>query len=68
MALAALWAEVLQVRSIQRDADFFQLGGNARLGADLLDKVRAVFGVQLTLEALRCEAATVAGMARLVGR
>jgi acyl-CoA synthetase (AMP-forming)/AMP-acid ligase II len=68
MALAALWAEVLQVRPIHRDADFFQLGGNARLGADLLDKVRAVFGVQLTLEALRREAATVAGMARLVGR
>ena len=68
LALAALWAEVLQVRSIRRDADFFQLGGNALLGADLLHKVRAVFGVELTLEALRQEAATVAGMARLIGR
>jgi hypothetical protein len=68
MALAALWAEVLQLRSIGRDADFFQLGGNALLGAELLDKVRAVFGIELTLEALHREAATVAGMARLIGR
>jgi len=68
VALAALWAEVLQLRSIRHDADFFQLGGNALLGADLLDKVRAVFGVELTREALHREAATVAGMARLIGR
>jgi acyl-CoA synthetase (AMP-forming)/AMP-acid ligase II len=68
VALAALWAEVLQVQSIRRDADFFQLGGNALLGADLLDQVRAVFGVDLTPETLHGEAATVAGMAGLIAR
>ena len=65
-ALAGLWISVLQVKHVGRDDDFFLLGGDSLRGARLLTSVNAVFGVELTIQALFGEASTVAGMARAI--
>lgn len=43
---------------------FFLLGGDSLRGTRLLVSVKAVFGVEVTLQARFDNAATVAGMAR----
>jgi acyl carrier protein len=65
-ALAGLWATVLQVKSVGAHDDFFLLGGDSLRGARLLTAVKAVFGVELPIQMLFGEAATVAGMARTI--
>ena len=65
-ALAGLWSSVLQSGSVGVDDDFFLLGGDSLRGARLLTSVKAVFGVELTIQALFGEAATVAGMSRAI--
>ena len=65
-ALAGLWAGVLRVREVPRDADFFMLGGDSLRGAALLEQVRTLFGVELPVERLFDDAGTVGGMARLI--
>ena len=65
-ALAALWVSVLQVRSVGPDDNFFVLGGDSLSGARLLASVKAVFGVDLSLQSLFQNAVTVAGMARAI--
>ena len=65
-ALAGLWVTILQVKSVSANEDFFLLGGDSLRGARLLVSVKAVFGVELTIQALFGEAATVAGMARAI--
>jgi len=65
-ALTGLWGSVLHVRDVPRDADFFMLGGDSLRGANLLEQVRALFGVELPVESLFEDAGTVAGMARRI--
>ena len=65
-ALAGLWASVLQVRSVGPDDDFFVLGGDTLHGVRLLASVKAVFGVEISLQSLFHDAATVGGMARAI--
>ena len=65
-ALVGLWSSVLQVSGIGANDDFFVLGGDSLRGAGLLTDVKAVFGVELTMQALFGEAATIAGMARAI--
>ena len=65
-ALAGLWANLLQVGSVPRDADFFLLGGDSLRGATLVGQVRALFGVDIGVPALFEQAGTVAGMARII--
>ena len=64
--LAGLWASVLQAERIELDDDFFVLGGDSLSGARLLARVKAVLGVDLSIESLFQGAATVAGMARAI--
>jgi len=65
-ALGGLWSTVLQLGTIDRNDDFFLLGGDSLRGARLLASVKVVFGIELPLRALFTEAATVAGMARTI--
>jgi acyl-CoA synthetase (AMP-forming)/AMP-acid ligase II/acyl carrier protein len=64
--LARLWASVLRVRRVGPDDDFFILGGDSLSGARLLVGVKSVFGVNLSLQLLFQDAATVSGMARAI--
>ncbi|MFO0758967.1 MAG: amino acid adenylation domain-containing protein [Byssovorax sp.] len=50
--LAALWAEALGAPPRGIDEDFFAAGGHSLLGARLLARIRAGFGVELTLRKL----------------
>ena len=65
-ALVGLWSSILQSGSVGVNDDFFLLGGDSLRGARLLTSVKAVFGVELTIQALFGEAATVAGMSRAI--
>jgi amino acid adenylation domain-containing protein len=64
IALAALWANLLGVRFVPHDADFFMLGGDSLRGAQLVDQVLALFGVSIPANALFGDVGTVAAMAR----
>ncbi|RNF77654.1 amino acid adenylation domain-containing protein [Streptomyces botrytidirepellens] len=47
-AVAGLWCQVLDVESVAPDDNFFNLGGNSILAAELLAKVRASLGILIT--------------------
>jgi acyl-CoA synthetase (AMP-forming)/AMP-acid ligase II/thioesterase domain-containing protein len=67
-ALAGLWTSLLQVGNIGRNDNFFLLGGDSLNGVQLIANVRALFGVELPIQSLFGEAATVAGMALAIER
>ncbi|WP_017556277.1 non-ribosomal peptide synthetase [Nocardiopsis baichengensis] len=46
--MARLWEQVLGVREVGPDADFFALGGDSILASELTAKVRAAFSVPIT--------------------
>ena len=66
-ALAALFAQVLEVPAPGADASFFDLGGHSLLATRLIARVRKVFAVQIGLRSV-FEAPSVAGLAQLVDR
>ncbi|GAA3728963.1 type I polyketide synthase [Plantactinospora mayteni] len=47
--LAALWTDVLGVPSPAVDDDFFERGGNSLTAVELMSRVKAEFGVQLSV-------------------
>jgi amino acid adenylation domain-containing protein len=47
--LAAIWEEVLGVRGIEPEDDFFALGGHSLLATRVLARMRGAFGVELPL-------------------
>lgn len=47
--MARLWAELLAVPAVGAHDDFFALGGNSMSAARLLNRIRATFGIELSL-------------------
>jgi enterobactin synthetase component F len=46
--LAEMWSEVLMVRCVGADGDFFELGGNSLLGMRITDRIMQTIGVRIT--------------------
>ncbi|MFE0592938.1 amino acid adenylation domain-containing protein [Micromonospora echinospora] len=61
-AIVGIWEEVLDVRPIGVDADFFALGGHSLLAERVLARIRAYFQLEAPTRAL-FDAPTVAGLA-----
>ena len=66
IAVGALWSRVLRITEIDRDDDFFYLGGDSLTGVELLTLVHEAFNVDLPPLAMYDQANTVAKMARMI--
>src|SRR5262249_46386687 len=65
--LASLWCEVLGIESLGRDDNFLDLGGQSLLAAQLSTRIRANFGVELSLPQV-LQNSTLATMARNIAQ
>nr|WP_246290985.1 non-ribosomal peptide synthetase [Lentzea indica] len=63
--LAGIWAELLGIDQVGVDDDFFGLGGDSILATKVLSRVRACFGVDLTLRTI-FDAGTLGALAELL--
>src|SRR5260370_26293793 len=65
--LARIWQDLLGVKSIGRDQNYFDLGGDSPLAVQLFAQIEKVFGVKLPLATL-FDAPTIEELARILGR
>jgi acyl carrier protein len=63
--LAAIWAEVLEVKRVGRGDNFFELGGHSLLATQVVSRIRKAFEVALPLRVL-FESATLGSLATAV--
>ncbi len=66
-ALAAIWAELLNVERVGVNDSFFDLGGHSLLAIRAISRVRDLFGVDLPAQAL-FESSTIAELAPLIAK
>jgi len=50
--LADIWRQVLNVEMVQRDSNFYDLGGDSLLAMRVLARVRRAFGISLSVRKL----------------
>ncbi|WP_050570231.1 type I polyketide synthase [Dickeya dadantii] len=50
--LAEMWQALLQISPVGRNDDFFELGGNSLIGIQLLERIRATFMVEVSVNDL----------------
>ncbi|WP_437755356.1 amino acid adenylation domain-containing protein [Sorangium sp. So ce1389] len=63
--VARIWAQVLETDRLETDEDFFELGGDSLLAAQVLLRIKTVLQVDVPASRL-FESPTVAGLARAV--
>lgn len=63
--LAAIWAELLGVEMVGRQANFFELGGHSLLATQVVARIRTAFGQELAVRTL-FEAPTLAALAAIL--
>ncbi|HKP13616.1 MAG TPA: amino acid adenylation domain-containing protein, partial [Blastocatellia bacterium] len=65
--LAGIWAEVLGVGEVGREANFFDLGGHSLLATQVVSRIRQALQVEVSLRRL-FESPTVAGLAAVIAQ
>ncbi|WP_233447018.1 condensation domain-containing protein, partial [Ideonella azotifigens] len=65
LKLAAVWKDVLKVEQVGLGDNFFDLGGHSLLATQLMSRVNAAFGTEISLRAI-FEAPTLGEMVQLV--
>jgi acyl carrier protein len=63
--IAEIWSEVLDIRPIGIDANFFDLGGHSLVATRVVTRIREAFGINLPLRVL-FDSPTIAGVAAQV--
>jgi acyl carrier protein len=63
--IAAIWSELLKINGIGIHDDFFDLGADSLTATALVAKIRAIFGVELSLASL-FERPTIAGISEII--
>ncbi|HXD23597.1 MAG TPA: phosphopantetheine-binding protein, partial [Gemmatimonadaceae bacterium] len=63
--LAGIWAELLNVKQIGVEDDFFDLGGGSLLAIRAVSRIRSAFGVDVQLRNL-IERSTLTGLAEVI--
>ncbi|MEX2585649.1 MAG: acyltransferase domain-containing protein [Balneolaceae bacterium] len=63
--LTTIWQEFLGIENIQKEDNFFDLGGNSLIAVQLFDEIKYKLGIQLPLSAL-FEAPTIEQIAKLI--
>lgn len=61
--LAAIWADLLKLRSVRRSDNFFDLGGHSLVAVLLAVRAREVFGVELPIDDVYASNVTLADLA-----
>jgi amino acid adenylation domain-containing protein len=64
-ALAGIWERLLERRPVGASDDFFSLGGHSLLAAQVMSRVRKVFGAEIPLSAI-FEHPTLEGLASVI--
>src|SRR5207248_4940520 len=49
MAVAQIWADVLQIRGVRRQDNFFKLGGRSLLAVQVIVRLRKALGVEVAI-------------------
>jgi thioesterase domain-containing protein/acyl carrier protein len=63
--LAAIWSDVLKIKQIGIDEDFFEIGGHSMVAVTLMVKIEKQMGVRLPL-AILFDNSTIKDMAQLI--